>query len=875
MGEVWKARDGRLQRDVALKILPDEFSSDVERVARFEREARLLASLNHPNIAAILGLEDFHGQQVLVLELVEGDTLAQLLARHPISYDEALDFARQIADAVEAAHEAGVIHRDLKPANIKVTPDGRVKVLDFGLAKALAGESAALNLSHSPTLSLAATQQGVILGTAAYMSPEQARGTFVDKRADIWAFGCLLFEMLSGSRAFDGELMSDVMASVLKTEPDYAALPPAIGPRMRALVTRCLQKDPKKRWRDMGDIRVELETLRSSPDTDAAGAAPSRPSSRLRERVLWLAALLATAAVTALVAARFSSSRSSVREDSDGQLVRRFSIQPPDGTSFYAGGWIVPLALSPNGRWLAFTATSDDGRSRVWIRAMASDTAQVIPGTEGALNPFWSPDSEWLGFQVLNAWYRVRVPAGTPETISAFNGFGVGAVSVAWGNDVILFSGSNGALFRVPVQGGQPSQLTTIDASAKERGHGWPQFLSDGQRFLYLAGGATPRVVLDSIDGGQRRVVMEMKNAGSTLRFAPGYLLFVEDMVLWAQPFDESNGRLTGERRRIVGGMPLAGGTGASAFSVSRAGTLAYWTQPLIQQAAQLQWIDRKGNRLGLVGSPAVYDGFDISPSGSQLASARVGRNGIELWVQDLGSASSSFPVRVSTQSTVPVWAPDGRRLAYLCGGALCLATADAAAPNPTRLTDPTRNQLAQDWTSSGDALLYENWNDATGIDLVVLDLKTKRVDRLSLNTTSNEFGGRLSPDNRWLAYVTDQTGRPEVWVAAFPSGQPRRQISQGSGTHPSWKADGTELYFISSDGQLTAVPFRGRDGIDAGEPVTLFRIPGTIDVIAGSHNVYKAGRDGQRFLVAVKSNTTGVPPINVVVNWPKLLAQP
>jgi serine/threonine protein kinase/Tol biopolymer transport system component len=868
MGEVWKARDTRLGREVAIKTLPDAFAKDADRLARFEREAKLLASLNHPNIAALYGLDEVDGAQLLILELVEGETLADRLSAGAIPLDQALDIARQIVDAVEAAHEAGVLHRDLKPANVQVTPDGKVKVLDFGLAKAFVDGRSELNLSHSPTLSLTATAHGVILGTAAYMSPEQARGVAVDKRADIWAIGCILYEMLAGRRTFGGELASDVMASVLKSEPDYTALPPAIPARLRALIQRCLQKDPKKRWRDAGDVRVELELVSTAPAELDREAHPA--PSRTRERLLWSSAVVLAALATWSAVALFDAAGSREPAAPEGDLVR-FTVSPPNGTSLYTGGWNVPFAVSPNGRWLAFTATSEDGRSRLWVRPMGSDVAQVVPGTEGATSPFWSPTSEWLGFSVRNVLHRVRIPGGSPEMIGATRYYTGSAPNAAWGDDVILYVAANGALFKVPVQGGQPAQVTTLDSSAKERSHAWPQFLEDGRHFLYLAGGgALVRIYVGSLDDGQRTLVTELPVSNSTIRYSAGHLFYVENNVLWAQSFDKSSRRLVGSRHRVVSGIPAAG---PAPFSVSETGVLAYWTLPLIQQAAQLQWIDRKGSRLGRVGSPAVYDGFDLSRNDSRLLSAQAGKDGIELWVMDLAAGGeSSFPLPYGRGSTVPVWKPDAAEFVFMNGGALHLGRADGTSKDPIRLTDPTRNQLAQDWTASGDDLLYEDWSQENGIDLVVWQSKTKRIQRLGWNTTSNEFGGRLSPDNRWMAYVTDQTGRNEVWVAAYPSGQPRRQISAGS--HVTWRDDGAELYYISSEGQLVAVPISTQgSSIEVKPGTNLFRIPGTIDIVAGSRNIYQPGRGGQRFLVAVRSEAV-IPPINVVLNWPRLLKE-
>jgi Tol biopolymer transport system component len=503
---------------------------------------------------------------------------------------------------------------------------------------------------------------------------------------------------------------------------------------------------------------------------------------------------------------------------------------------------------------------------------MGEDAAQSIPGTEGAMSPVWSPNSEWLGYQTQNEWRRVRIPGGAPETISTIRAYTNGnAGSPAWGTDVILYTGLNGSLAQVPVDGGQPSQATKLDSSANERFHFWPQFLSDGRRFLYVAEGEHTRVYSDVIGGGQRSLVMELPGNGSTIRYVPGYLFYVVDAVLWVQPFDETNLRVTGERRRIVSGVPVAG-PGAAPFSVSRTGILAYWTQSLIQQAAQLQWMDRKGNPLDLVGSPAVYDGFDLSRNQSKLASAQVGKDGIELWIQNL-AGGGSFPLRISPRATSPILTADGAGLVFLLDGSLSMAEADRTGGSPIRLTERTRNQLAQSWTASGDRLVYENWTEENGIDLMVLHMKEKRIERLPWNTTFNEFGGRLSPNDHWIAYVTDQTGRYEVWVAAFPSGEPRRQVSLAGGSHVDWKGDGSELYFITAEGQLVAVPFSTHNGnIEPGTTTNLFRIPGVIDVVSGSHNIYKAAANGQQFLVAVKSQPSNVPPIRMILNWRELL---
>jgi len=886
MGEVYKARDTRLDRSVAIKVLPPEFSADPDRRARFEREAKTIAGLNHPHICTLHDVGEHEGATYLVMEHLAGETLAHRLDKAPLPLEQALTVATEIADALSAAHRQGVIHRDLKPGNVMLTKSG-AKLLDFGLAK-LTGhgeQAAAASLASAPTQTRPLTSEGAIVGTLQYMAPEQVEGKPADARADLWALGAILYEMLTGKRAFEGASAASLIGAILEREPaPLATLQPVTPPVLNRLVRKCLQKDPDSRWQTAADVADELRWL--AADSGATGKGGAAVVSGRRPRAAWqLAAAmigaLGVGAAGGVFLWRWASPSPPVPVQYLGPTaisdLVRFSISPPEGTSLYSGGWILPFAVSPDGRWLAFTATSDDGRSRLWVRPMRSEVAQAIPGTENAMAPFWSPDSEWLGFQAMNAWYRVRLAGGAPETISPFRSYTAGLLWAAWGDDVILYTGSNGALFRVSVQGGQPSQLTSLDPSTKEGVHASPQFLSDGRHFLYVARSNVSRIYVDAVAGGRRALVMEMPGRISSIRYVPGYLFYVEEMVLWVHPFDETTRRLTGERRRVVGGLP-GGGSGAAPFSVSHTGVLAYWTQSLAQQAAQLQWMDRKGNRLGLVGSPAVFDGFDLSRNGSKVVSAHVIKDGIDLWVQDLAAGDQGgVPIRFNPRGTVPVWTPDGEQLAFLSPGTgiLYLADPDRPAQNPVSLTDPSYNKLAQSWTSSGDQLVYEDWNADSGIDLVVLRMKDKRVTRLDLNTSANEFGGRLAPDDRWLAYVTDQTGRPEVWVGAFPSGQPRRRVSSAGGTHPEWKGDGTELYFISAEGQLVAVPVGGRgSSIDLGTQTTLFRIPRTIDIMAGSHNVYKAGRDGQRFLVAVASDVTNVPPISVILNWPKLLGE-
>jgi len=629
-----------------------------------------------------------------------------------------------------------------------------------------------------------------------------------------------------------------------------------------------LQRDQRRRWRDIGDVRLELEEADGTVVDAPLGG--GRRITTGRERLLWSAGLVAAAIVMALVA------RSLTTKDVDTSTsagVFRFEIGPAPGTALYPGGWIVPFALSPNGRWIAYTAISDDGASRLWVRGFDAVTAQPVADSEGATAPFWSPDSAWVGFRTVGTLYRVRVPGGTPEVVTNIPGFYIGGANPDWGRDLILFPGPGGNLMRVSPQGGQPQPATTLDGAQEEISHAWPQFLSNGRDFLYLVN--TPnrvRVLKQSVDSGARELVTEFASR-TTLRYAGHHLFFVENGVMWAQGFDENAGRVTGDRRRIAAGVPV-GGPGAAPFSVSDS-AIAYWTRPLIQQASELLWFDRQGKPIATAGAKAIYDGFDLSRDDARLVSAEVGGDGSAIWVQDL-LTRGRFPVRLDASGTVPLWAPDGRHIAMLYRRVIATTNVDTAGDTATALTAQAQNQLPQDWTADGSQLLYENWTADDASDLMTVDVTTKQVSRLPFNTKANEFAGRLSPDNHWLLYVTDQTGRPEVWIASYPAGERRRQLSTAGGTHPEWRRDGREVYFIAGDGQLVATTIRiSLSDVSVGSSSTLFRIPRTIDLAAGSHNMYKPGADGRRFIVSVGTDRANVPPLSMILNWGQLLLSP
>jgi Tol biopolymer transport system component/predicted Ser/Thr protein kinase len=867
MGEVWKASDTRLGREVALKTLPEAFARDADRLARLEREARMLAALNHPNIAAIYGLEEAGGTRFLVMEMVEGHTLAERVERGPLPLDEALLLARQIVDALEAAHEKDVVHRDLKPANIKVTPQGRLKVLDFGLAKALTGDAANVNLSQSPTLSLGVTQQGVILGTAAYMSPEQARGVTIDKRADLWAFGCILYEMLVGSSVFRGDTTSDVMASVLKSEPDYKALPPGTPPRLRRLLERCLQKDPRQRWHDAGDVRVELDQV-GSDSRDLLEPAHVRSSGGGFRKLAWLA----MGAGVALLAGWFALRHFTGPAPGPwGERLIEFTLEPPPGAIFDAS-LSQPFELAPNGSALAFVAIDAKGVPALWLRRFDSDTSQKLEGTEGAWAPFWSPESDWIGFYAPGALKRVSVSGGSPQKIVPITG--ADATTAAWGpGGTILFqSGRLETPFeRVPFQGGTPTLATTFEPD--EGAHRFAVFLENSHRFLYLAYTGRPGTHLHvgDLDGGPVKSLSWPAEAlSSKIAYAPGYLLSVDKETIVVREFNEDTNTLS-DARRLVEGIPVSGPSRAP-FSVSRNGVLAY-QQNGSGYDTVLRWVDRKGVPLSdAVATPRRYRGYAVTADGNRIAYSLIAPDGsAEVYVNERGRGEDRWSFHGDTAD--PVWSHDGKRLAFTGSIDLLIASAGHDAERLTSMTGKKTDlvYMPTSWGPKGDVLVYAAADLKASVDLYAFWLKDNRQERLSINSAFNEMGGVVSPDGEWLAYSTDRSGQPEVWIARFPSGEDATKVSVGGGTFPQWSGDGNELYYVAPDHRLMAVRMNlSVAGATSSAPVALFTLENVVGLF-DSTTPYAVTGDGQRFLIGVLANTPQ-PPIHIVLNWPLLL---
>jgi len=863
MGQVWRARDTKLDRDVAIKVLPEAFAHDADRLARFTREAKTLAALNHPNIAAIYGLEDGGGITALVMELVEGDDLSQRIARGAMPLDEALPIAKQIAEALEAAHEQGIIHRDLKPANIKVRADGTVKVLDFGLAKAIDANasSATADAMHSPTItSPAMTQAGMILGTAAYMAPEQARGKTVDRRADIWAFGAVLFEMLSGTRAFRGEDVTDTIMSVISKEPDWSAVPAAAPPGLRRLLTRCLKKDAKTRLQAIGDARVQIDDLISGAPDDASRMTTATTTASSRGRLPWM---VATAAVAAMVAMATPTLRHLREVSPPAPPEMRVEITTP------ATDTPQQFALSPDGRSLVFVG-SGDGLPRLWLRPLDQTEARPLAGTEGALNPFWSPDSASIGFFAAAELLRLDIAGGAPQVLATATPPGA---SASWSADgTILFPRNVGeSLWRIPATGGELAAVTRLDAP-RQTSHRAPQFLPDGRHFLFHVLG-TPEVAgiyLGSLDGRAPTRLTAADSGGGFL--PPDQVVYVRQGTLVARRLDLTGGELKGDPVTLADGVGVDGFL-RGGFAVSGAGLVAYRTGGFA--ARQLTWFDRTGKAVGVAGEPdANNPGFpELAPDDRRVAMRRTAQGNDDVWLLDLVRGGMTRLTFNGDSDSNPVWSPDGMRIAF---GAMRAGVYDLylkpsnGSGAEERLVASPGNKAPQDWSKDGRWLVYYELNPVTGRDLWALDMTSPgRPPRVVANTPANELLAQFSPDGRWVAYQTNESGRFEVVVKSFPDGGGTWQVSTAGGVAPRWRADGRELYFVARDAAMMAVPVTAAGtSFEAGAPVALF--PTRIvngGTVTQNRAQYAVARDG-RFLINQTVADAAAAPITLILNW-------
>jgi Tol biopolymer transport system component/tRNA A-37 threonylcarbamoyl transferase component Bud32 len=868
MGEVYRARDTRLHRDVALKVLPDTNRLDAAALQRFEREARLLAALNHPNIATLHGIEPTGDAHALVMEFVDGLTLDDRLAgRSPgkLALAEVQHIARQIADALDAAHERGIVHRDLKPANIKIRPDGTVKVLDFGIATVFETPS-----SGPPDVTLGITaMQAAIVGTPSYMSPEQATGGPVDRRADIWAFGCVLFEMLTGERAFAGDTASSTLARVLERDPDWSRLPATLPRGLRVLLQQCLAKDPRKRRRDCGDVRLDLEQVAAEP-TETATAAP-----RLK---MWMAATVLLAVVTtALLALQVLPLRSAPAPASV-----RFSVFPPAGgvfaTPLFSGsGAPVGGSISPDGLRLAFTARDAGGTIQLYVRPLDSLEARALPGTEDAALPFWSPDGAALGFFARGQLKRIDAAGtGEPQQLCPVTR-GQGG---AWNRHGTIVFGSDlrAALRRVSAAGGDCAELTTL--AAGERGHRFPQFLPDGEHFIYhvdAAGADDSGVFVASLGAPAGRRLLAADSAAFA---APQSLLFVRRGTLFAQAFDIAALALRGDPVTLAAGVSAEGS--APAFSASDTGVLTYRTGPADSDEQQLAWFDRAGTRLGVAGAPGTYRGIDLSPDGTRIAVHNHQGSGGDIWVIEPQGTATRITFDPSQDNSSPVWSPDGQRLAYgsLRNGKWGIYWKAANGEGADQLfLESEVPKIPASWSPDGAYLAY--WSYERVAHQWILPLSGSGGPKQLLDERAAYDGhSQISPDGRWVAYLSTLTGRPEIYVRGFPEGEGARQVSINGGVTPRWRGDGKELYFMTGydHGTLMAVTVETGDELVVGVPEALFPIDMAIvphSTLTPNFHTYAVTRDGQRFVLPqpvsmLRSGSASA--ITVVLNWSALL---
>jgi Tol biopolymer transport system component len=871
MGEVYRARDTKLNRDIALKVLPEAFTTDPDRLARFKREAQVLASLNHANIAHIHGFEDAGPTSALVMELVDGPTLAELIQRRRgLPPDEVLPIARQIAEALETAHELGIVHRDLKPANVKVCDDGTVKVLDFGLAKALIPENAASSVDamNSPTLTAQATQFGIILGTAAYMSPEQAKGKHVDRRADIWAFGVVLYEMLTGRRGYEAEDVSDTLAAVLTRDVDWKALPPDVPPRLLALLRDCLVRDPKQRLRDIGDARRVLDQIMAGVPDPVVGVGSAQSKTRLSGAgaLPWGVAAVALTGAATLTFVHF-------RETPPTQQRVRFQVSAPEQSSIGA------FALSPDGRHLVFSTGGSfggvqGGTSKLWLRPIDSLETRAVTGTEGTAiqqdQLFWSPDSEYIGFVTQDGRLKkVSVNGGSPQTLVS----GVTPITRgAWGIDgtILLVRGANAPIQRVPDVGGPVVDVTKkIDGWSRFQ----PHFLPDGRHFLYYVIGGSSEVsgiyVTSLEDDAQAKRLLPDSTATeyvpSEVPGRRGYLLFVRETTLMAQPFDAHTVTLTGQM------FPVAESVGR--FSVSQNGALAYMAggTPFLRQ--ELVWVDRSGRQLGVAAAPAKYRNVRLSPDEKSITFDQTEEANTDVWVLDLVRGVPSRITFDPAQDNLPIWSADGRRILWPSrrSGALDLfiKAASGTGQDEKLITMGTVNGWGTDWSRDGKFVLYQRPGDKTGQDLWIAPQSTGASGEPQkpfpyLDSPFNEANGVFSPDGRWIAYESDESGRPEVYVQGLPLTNQKVRISTGGGTDAAWSKNGVELFYLAADRNLMAVPYRATvTTFEPGAGKVLFPVPGNV-----VRRSYAVSGDGRRLLIGKPVDENTSEPITVVLNW-------
>jgi len=872
MGEVYRAEDLSLNRQVAIKVLPEVFAGDPERLARFQREAKVLASLNHPNIAAIYGVEEADGKRFLVLELVEGETLAERLSKGPLPIEEALNVCRQITEGLEGAHEKSIIHRDLKPSNVKITPEGKVKILDFGLARAYHDQFSEVDLVKSPTITADMTQPGVILGTAAYMSPEQAKGKTVDKRADIWAFGCILYECLAGKRTFRGETVTDTLAAILKSEPDWEALPAAMPYKAKDLLLRCLKKEPRERLHDIADARIELTEVLSQPVVSESVLVSKARS--IWKPVAFIIGIVLIGLIAAVIHLLLKAPAAIPVVKTTIDLPA--GMQLPRGTNFLIRN---EFAFSPNGKTIAFCASTDGSpaKANLFLRAMDSTEAKPIAGTEGARMPFFSPDGQWIGFWAKGKMQKISLAGGIP--ISLFDSAGI-PMGATWGsNGKVIFGTFNSGLLSVDTAGGKPEELTVLDPT-KETRHCLPHFLPGAKEVIFTVMpdilGTRSHIEVLSIESGKRKLLI---NEGADARYLPtGHLVYMREGTLVAVPFDRERLEVSGAAVPVVDGvmqainaLNTANNCGSGQFGFSESGSLVYVSGNILPDPIRkLFWIDRQGKSEPITffsDKPILC--FRLSPNGQIIAYSTQGRKA-DVWLYNLTSGTSTI-LTTEGRASFLSWAPDGNRLVItfskVGNSNLYWLPWDGSGPIE-RLTNSQFSQHAGSWTPDGRFLAFVEQN-LVNRDICIFQMDTKQIKPF-INTPLDDEYPEFSPDGRWLAYSSEQSspGRYEVFVTAFPGPGKKLTISDEGGREPLWARNGRELFYWNLDHtKLMATEITTRPTFQAGKPHVLFehKCLGSIPI-----RNYDITPDGQRFLIAEQGEIkpVEVTRLNIIQNW-------
>jgi serine/threonine protein kinase/Tol biopolymer transport system component len=859
MGEVYKAHDTKLRRDVAIKVLPESFARDADQLSRFRREAQLLASLNHPNIATIYNIEDSNGTTYLVMELVPGETLADRIKRDgAVPVEEALTIAKQIAEALEAAHEKGIIHRDLKPANVKVTPEGKIKVLDFGLAKAFEGDAANDDPSNSPTLSMAATMHGVILGTAAYMSPEQAKGKAVDKRTDIFAFGAVLYELLTGKQAFHGEDVTDILGAVLRLEPDWSRLPAAAPQKIRDLLRRCLQKDRRQRLHDAADVRIEIEDAIAAPkDSAVTQAAPVSTSKPLLAVAAVLAVLLGVASWGWWRSTRPIEQvlRPLVRLDVDvGPDVSLGSIAGPDAI------------ISPDGTRMVYVS-----QGRLFTRRLDQSSATELAGTQGAYEPFFSPDGQWVAFFAGGKLQKISVEGGSAITLCNATQPRGGS----WGEDGNIIAALNFTvgLSRIPSAGGSPTAVT--DLQNGEGTHRWPQILPGGKAVLFTAsptGGAFDGANIEvmSLADHRRKTLVR---GGTFGRYLPsGHLVYVNRGTLFAVPFDVDRLEVHGTPAPVLDQVGYNAGQGYAQLDFSQTGTLIYRSGGAGGGLLTVAWLDGTGKTQPLLAKPGLYGRPSLSPDGQRLAIEVTEGSGTDIWSYDW-QRDTMTRLTFTGNANAPLWSPDGRYIAFQVVGEGMSVTRSDGSGKPQPLTQSKNIQYPWSFTPDEKRLAFWEQDSKTARDLWTVPLESDNAGlragkpEVFLQTQGDERYPSFSPDGRWMAYASDESGTYQVYVRAFPDKGGKWQISNSDGAYPMWSRTGHDLFFEASDNHILVAAYTVKGDSFVADKPRVWSEKQIGGVVNGGRNVDLAP-DGKRIIALMPVETAEAQKAQIQVTF-------